>query len=129
MHTAMHGDYVSVWPGQPGWRGKTSGMFHEVLERSHETVVGRLQATGGRKTVIVPEDTRIQHAFESTKHANAKNGDMVVADITVFPAAGPSGQGRNQPCARRSEAEHGCRFRHCFVQSAVHLGAAGSARN
>ena len=92
MHTAMHGDYVSVWPGQPGWRGKTSGMFHEVLERSHETVVGRLQATGGRKTVIVPEDTRIQHAFESTKHANAKNGDMVVADITVFPQQGHPGK-------------------------------------
>ena len=92
MHTAMHGDYVSVWPGQPGWRGKTSGMFHEVLERSHETVVGRLQATGGHKTVIVPEDTRIQHAFESTKHANAKNGDMVVADITVFPQQGHPGK-------------------------------------
>lgn len=92
MHTAMHGDYVSVWPGQPGWRGKTSGMFHEVLERSHETVVGRLQSEGGRKSVIVPEDPRIQHAFESTKHVSAKNGDMVVADITVFPQQGHPGK-------------------------------------
>ena len=92
MHTAMHGDYVSVWPGQPGWRGKTSGMFHEVLERSHETVVGRLQKEGGRKSVIVPEDPRIQHAFESTKHVSAKNGDMVVADITVFPQQGHPGK-------------------------------------
>ncbi len=92
MHTAMHGDYVSVWPGQPGWRGKTSGLFHEVLERSHETVVGRVQATGGRKSVIVPEDPRIQHAFESVKHVSAKNGDIVVADITVFPQQGHPGK-------------------------------------
>lgn len=67
-------------------------MFHEVLERSHETVVGRLQNEGGRKSVIVPEDPRIQHAFESTKHVSAKNGDMVVADITVFPQQGHPGK-------------------------------------
>ena len=92
MHTAMHGDYVSVWPGMPGRRGKSSGMFHEILERSHQIVVGRLQAAGGRKTVIVPEDPRIQHAFEATKHVRANNGDLVVADITVFPQQGHLGK-------------------------------------
>ena len=92
MHTAMHGDYVSVWPGRPDWRGKASGMFHKILERNHQTVVGRLQAAGGRKTVIVPEDPRIPHAFEAARHGDAKAGDMVVADITVFPQKGHPGK-------------------------------------
>ena len=92
MHTAMHGDYISVWPGAPGRRGKPSGMFHEILERSHQTVVGRLQEAGGRKAVIIPEDPRIQHAFEAAKHPRAKNGDLVVADITDFPQQGYPGK-------------------------------------
>ena len=94
MHTAMHGDYVSVWPGIPGRRGKASGMFHEILERSHQTVVGRLQATDGRKMVIVPEDPRIQHAFEATKHVRGNKGDLVVANITVFPQQGHPGKAK-----------------------------------
>lgn len=92
MHTAMHGDYVSVWPGIPGRRGKASGMFHEILERSHQTVVGRFQEAGRRKAVIIPEDPRIQHAFETARHARAKTGDLVVADITDFPQQGYPGK-------------------------------------
>ena len=92
MHTAMHGDYISVWPGVPGRRGKSSGLFHEILERSHQTVVGRLQDAGGRKAVIIPEDPRIRHAFETAKHARAKAGDLVVADITDFPQQGYPGK-------------------------------------
>ena len=51
MHTAMHGDYVSVWPGLPNRRGKSSGMFHEILERSHQTIVGRFQGIGRRRAI------------------------------------------------------------------------------
>ena len=92
MHTAMHGDYVSVWPGVPNRRGKASGMFHEILERSHQTIVGRLQGVGRRKATIIPEDPRIQHAFETTQHKRVKEGDLVVADITVFPEQGHPGK-------------------------------------
>ena len=91
MHTAMHGDYVSVWAGR-GRRGKASGMFHEILERSHETVVGRLVKEAGRHAMIVPEDPRIQHHFEATILGDAKSGDLLVADITVFPQQGHPGK-------------------------------------
>ena len=94
MHTAMHGDYVSVWPGLPDRRGKASGRFHEILERGHQTVVGRLQEAEGRKALIIPEDPRIQHAFEVARHARAKSGDLVVADITDFPRQGYPGKAR-----------------------------------
>lgn len=93
MHTAMHGDYISVWPGVPGRQGKASGMFHEILERSHQTVVGRFQAASEReKAIIIPEDPRIQHAFEAAKHLRVKVGDLVVADITDFPQQGYPGK-------------------------------------
>ena len=92
MHTAMHGDYVSVWRGASGRRGKVSGMFHEVLERSHQSVVGRLKGVSRHKAVIVPEDPRIQHAFEVTERKRVKDGDLVVADITVFPEQGHPGK-------------------------------------
>lgn len=94
MHTAMHGDYVSVWSGAPDRRGKVSGMFHEILERSHETIVGRLEGADRRKAVIIPEDPRIRHAFETTEHKRVKEGDLVVADITVFPEQGHPGKAR-----------------------------------
>lgn len=92
MHTAMHGDYVSVWPGAPNRRGKASGMFHEILERSHETIVGRLEGVNRRKAIIIPEDPRIQHSFETTEYKRVKEGDLVVADITVFPERGHPGK-------------------------------------
>ncbi len=94
MHTAMHGDYVSVWPGRPDRRGKISGMFHEILERSHETVIGRFQESDGHGSRIIPEDPRIRHAFEAAPRARAKAGDLVVADITDFPRKGRPGKAR-----------------------------------
>ena len=91
MHTAMHGDYVSVWPGRTK-RGRCSGTFLEVLDRSHETVVGRLVQETGRDAMIVPEDPRIRHHFEATATGDAKAGDLLVADITVFPHQGHPGK-------------------------------------
>ena len=92
MHTAMHGDYISVWPNAAGWKGKSSGMFHEILERNYQTVVGRLKQAGGHGAIIVPEDPRIRHDFQATKGMRANNGDFVVADITVFPEQGHPGK-------------------------------------
>ena len=94
MHTAMHGDYIAVWSSATGRKGKSNGVFHKILERSHETIVGRLQKADGRKAVIVPEDPRIHHDFEVAGSVHANGGDMVVADIVDFPQQSLPGKAR-----------------------------------
>ncbi len=87
MHTAMHGDHVAVWPGLRRQRGKGGGLFHKVLERGQQDVIGRLKPLHGQGFVIVPEDPRLLHQFEAGKIKNAKEGDLVVATITHYPEA------------------------------------------
>ena len=87
MHTVMHGDYVSVQHDGFDRRGRPIAVFREVLERNHETVVGRYTKRGDHPSVIVPETPRILHRFEvlDRHRKRAKDGDLVLADITRFP--------------------------------------------
>ena len=96
MHTVMHGDYVSVQHDGFDRRGRPTAVFREVLERRHQTVVGRIQARAGGAAAIVPENPRILQTFELGPKdlGRAKDGDLAVAEITRFPAGGAPGRAR-----------------------------------
>ena len=96
MHTVMHGDYVSVQHDGYDRRGRPAAVFREVLERRHETVVGRVRARAGEAAAIVPENPRILQTFElgPKDRGRAGDGDLAVAEITRFPEGGAPGRAR-----------------------------------
>ena len=96
MHTVMHGDYVSVQHDGYDRRGRPTAVFREVLERRHETVVGRVAARAGGGGQIVPENPRILQTFELRPDdlGRARDGDLAVAAITRFPEGGAPGRAR-----------------------------------
>ena len=96
MHTVMHGDYVSVQHDGYDRRGRPTAVFREVLERRHETVVGRVAARDGGGGAIVPENPRILQTFElrPSDLGRARDGDLAVAEITRFPEGRAPGRAR-----------------------------------
>jgi ribonuclease R len=86
---AMHGDRVLVRIEQeiPGGRGP-EGTIVRVLLRARATVVGRIERTG-EHAYLTPADPRLtQDVFiPDGRVGDAKTGQMVVAEITAWPAA------------------------------------------
>lgn len=96
MHTVMHGDYVSAQHDGFDRRGRPTAVFREVLERRHQTVVGRVEARAGGAAALVPENPRILQTFElrPKDRGRAEDGDLAVAEITRFPEGGAPGRAR-----------------------------------
>ena len=94
MHTVMHGDHISVRTG-PRRRGKLEAVFHEVIKRQHETVIGRLIKMQNHWEVV-PDNPRILHVFivPPDQLNKARDGDLVVANIERFPENWKQGEAR-----------------------------------
>ena len=92
---AMHGDRVLVRIERETPRG-LEGRIVRILERAHDSVVGRFETDAGGLAYVVPFDRRITADIHvpsgqtSSSHAN----DMVVVQITRWPTAarGPVGR-------------------------------------
>jgi len=86
---AMHGDRVLVRIEQeiPGGRGP-EGSIVRVLTRARASVVGRIERTGDY-AYLTPADPRLtQDVFiPDGRVGEAQTGQMVVAEITAWPAA------------------------------------------
>jgi len=86
---AMHGDRVLVRIEQeiPGGRGP-EGSIVRVLMRARASVVGRIERTG-EYAYLTPADPRLtQDVFiPDGRVGEARTGQMVVAEITAWPAA------------------------------------------
>jgi ribonuclease R len=86
---AMHADRVLVRIEQeiPGGRGP-EGSIVRVLTRARASVVGRIERTG-EYAYLTPADPRLaQDVFiPDGRVGEAKTGQMVVAEITAWPAA------------------------------------------
>lgn len=97
MSNAMHNDRVLVQQTSGNARqGKArEGTIVRVLERANRNVVGRFEK-GRRYGFVIPDDTRIaQDVFVKPKHdAGARHGDKVVLEITKWPEAGRSAEGK-----------------------------------
>ena len=86
MRALMHGDRVVVSVAGIDRRGRREAVVVEVLERAHESVVGRLLIEGGVASLI-PDNKRLtQDILIPAEHLNgAENGQIVSVQI-VQPA-------------------------------------------
>jgi ribonuclease R len=92
---AMHGDRVLVRIERKTPRGP-EGRIVRILDRAHDTIVGRFETDGGGMMYVVPFDRRITADVHvpSGQSSSAEPDDMVVVEITRWPTAsrGPVGR-------------------------------------
>lgn len=98
MRTLLHGDRVVVRITGIDAQGRPEGDLVEVLKRHNKYVVGRFFRESG-VGFVVPENKRIHHdlIIPSEEQANARDGDLVVAEILQQPSI------RRQPIGRITE--------------------------
>lgn len=90
---AMHGDIVEVRPDVHRTGKGRSGTVGRIVERAHQTLVGRYERSGSIG-IVVPNDSRIMHdVFVSARDTEAVTGDMVVVRLTAYPSRNQSAQG------------------------------------
>jgi ribonuclease R len=92
---AMHGDRVLVRIERQTPRG-LEGRLVRILERAHDTVVGRFQTDSAGLAYVVPFDRRITTDIHvpSGQSSSAEPNDMVVIQITRWPTAARGAVGR-----------------------------------
>ncbi len=95
MNGAMSGDRVVARIEGFKSGGRREGSIIRILERAHKTLVGRFEA-GRRFGFVIPSDKRIgQDLVVSPKDAlSAQNGDIVSAQILVYPEEGRNPEGK-----------------------------------
>ena len=95
LSEAMHGDRVLVRVERQTPRG-LEGRIVRIIERAHDTVVGRFEADAAGLAYVVPFDRRITADLHvpSGQWGDAEPNDMVVVQITRWPTAtrGPVGR-------------------------------------
>ena len=94
MREVMNGDRVVARIERGGRVGSPEGRIIRVLERAHQTVVGRFEAS--RKFgYVVPADPRLGQDILITGSGPAapKAGQMVIARIDVYPTPTRSPEG------------------------------------
>ncbi len=91
----MHGDLVRAEVSHSRKSGGREGRIVATLERGVRTVVGRFE-TAGTLAFVVPDDMRVacDIAIPSRARGGARQGDAVVAEITVYPSGGRGAAGR-----------------------------------
>ncbi|MEG0238238.1 MAG: ribonuclease R [Clostridium sp.] len=95
MNGAMNGDKVLAQVTREDRNGKKrEGEIVEVVERANNKIIGVYESSKNFGFVI-PEDTRLhQDIFVSKKDKNgAKDGDVVIVDITKWPEKRRSPEG------------------------------------
>jgi ribonuclease R len=95
LSEAMHGDRVLVHVERHTPRG-LEGRIVRIIERAHDSVVGRFEMDAAGLAYVVPFDRRITADIHvpSGQGGTAEPNDMVVVQITRWPTAtrGPVGR-------------------------------------
>src|SRR4029453_15822858 len=95
LSEAMHGDRVLVRVERQTPRG-LEGRIVRIIERAHDTVVGRFESDAAGLAYVVPFDRRITADIHvpTGQGGAADPNDMVVVQITRWPTAtrGPVGR-------------------------------------
>jgi ribonuclease R len=86
MRAVMHGDVVLAYEVGVDRRGRPEAKIHEVLEHANATIVGRFFTDHGVSFVLpdskhLTQDISIPFEFIN----EAKNGQMVLVELIVFP--------------------------------------------
>ncbi len=97
MQEVMHGDRVMARPSRTDDRGRRSGVVVELLESRDPRIVGRYREDQG-VGFVMPDDRRIRHdiVISPEEPHTAKDGDIVVAELTGHPHADGHASGRIQ---------------------------------
>lgn len=87
MQQVMHGDRAMVRISGLDRRGRPEGKIVEVLERTNETLVGRVMQGKG-VTIVAAEDKRINQDILIPYHLDmgAKVGQIVIVEMTEQPS-------------------------------------------
>ena len=98
MRSILHGDRVVARVVGLDRRGRKEGALVEVLERSHEQIVGRYFHERGIG-FVVPDNKRISQdvLIPAGEQGDAHDGQIVIASIVEQPSR------RNQPIGRITE--------------------------
>lgn len=91
MNGAMHGDRVKISPER--FRGKMEGRIIEIVERSEQTIVGRVENLAGIMRVI-PMTRKINTMIYLTSNkVQYENDSVVLVEITHFPSERSAARG------------------------------------
>ncbi len=95
MSKVFDGDRVLARIAEFSRRGKKEAVILEVLERAHQTLVGRYFTENGIG-FVVPENTRINQdiMIGEENGLNPDDGQMVIAEILVYPSGRSNAVGR-----------------------------------
>jgi ribonuclease R len=92
---AMHGDRVVARIERRSEKG-VEGRIIRILERGHQTIVGRFEGDASGFGYVVPFDRRLLADVHvaSGDSASAEPGEIVVVEVTRWPTAsrGPAGR-------------------------------------
>ncbi|WP_243371846.1 ribonuclease R [Geotalea sp. SG265] len=91
----MHGDRVRVQIVSKKRDGKQEGRIIKTLEHGFTRIVGRLER-GAKLSRVIPDEIRIGRdvVIPAKDAGKAVNGQVVVAEITSYAAAGRSLEGK-----------------------------------
>ena len=98
LHTAdaMHGDRGAVRVDERRFERRRAGRITTILDRANAQIIGRFEADPSGRGWVVPHDRRVGQDLSIADDARgrARQGDMVVAEISRWPTAsrGPVGQ-------------------------------------
>jgi ribonuclease R len=95
MKSVFDGDVVLARISGEDRKGRREGAIVEVLERNTQQLVGRYYEESG-VGFVAPDNPRIQHdiLIPHQAKADARNGQFVVAEITLFPSSKNQAQGK-----------------------------------
>jgi ribonuclease R len=96
LNEAMHGDRVVVRIERVKDDGRVEGRVIRVLERAHSSLVGRYDQDPQGVGFVVPFDKRVLMDIfvPPGQEKGATAGEMVVVELTRWPAAGRGAIGR-----------------------------------
>ena len=92
---AMDGDLVSARVEKVDAGGRLEGSVLDVMERAHETLVGRL-CVEGRSAWVEPQENRIPYLvmLEAGSREGARRGEWVEVEISRYPTQREPAKGR-----------------------------------
>ena len=95
VRPAMHGDRVLVRLEKLRRRGRVEGRVVKVLQRGQGRIVGIFRQ-GKTAAVIVPQEQRITIPILVARgaEAGARDGDMVVGELTRYPGVASEAEAR-----------------------------------
>jgi len=95
LNFAMHGDKVKVVAFETRHGRKREGKVTEIIERSIDNIVGRIELRG-RYAFLIPDNKKIHEDIFIPQHSlgNVQHNEKAIVSITVWPSRGKKAEGK-----------------------------------